>query len=112
MCRSPLLSAVFAAIASPQLIDVAADCIVELVFTYFSMRRDSEVIAVLVPRVLALVPGYDAAVAADDEDTAKTLCRVFVDTGECYMSLMLEADEGVQYVRLVWCAALVCGDRG
>jgi hypothetical protein len=42
-------------------------------------------------------------VAADDEDTTRALCRIFVEMGECYLSTMLSDDDDGRYVRRPEC---------
>ncbi len=45
------------------------------------------------------MPSYDKAVADGDTDTGKVLTRLFVETGECYMTLLLGFDHDHSFVR-------------
>ena len=46
------------------LLQVATDCIVEMLFTYFNPNRDMPMIVCIVPHVLSLAPLFQAAVTA------------------------------------------------
>ena len=98
----PLLPFAFASMAAPRLADVAADVLVDLV--HYSAgnscgnRADEHqaLIQAVLPQVLQLLPQYDAALAAEDEDLCRALCRVFTETGEQYLHLLLQSAQGMQ----------------
>ena len=54
--RSTLLPATFAALASPVLQDIAADCVVDMLNTYFNPMRDFEMMQALTAHILLLQP--------------------------------------------------------
>jgi hypothetical protein len=54
--RSTLLPATFAALASPVLQDIAADCVVDMLNTYFNPLRDFEMMQALTAHILLLQP--------------------------------------------------------
>ena len=58
--------------------------------------RNAELAQVVVPLVMALQPAWRRAVATEDDDGAASLCRVFVETGEAYLDLLMcEEDVGL-----------------
>lgn len=89
LMASPLLAFAFGAVADEKLFDEAVDMLVDLVhFTHHTEAR-AQLVAGIVPHVLGLVPHFDAAVQAEDEDKARTLCRLFTETGEQYLQLLI-----------------------
>lgn len=55
-------------------------------------EKHQALVTLLLPAILQLVPAYDAAVAEAtyDEDAARNLCRIFAESGEQYMRLLLQ----------------------
>jgi hypothetical protein len=90
---SSILGAVFAAVSVPELFDAAVDCIVQLVRTFDSPMHDMPMVRLLIPGVMSLAPLFDAGVRNEDDDQAKGVCRVFAETGESYLDLILGEDE-------------------
>ena len=52
-----------------------------------------DMVRLLIPAVMSLAPKFDEAVAGDDDDLAKGICRVFAETGESFLDLILGDDE-------------------
>lgn len=103
LMASPLLAFAFGALSDERLFDDAVDMLVELVHYSSHTEAQPQLVAGIVPHILALVPKYDAAVAADDEDTARALCRLFTETGEQHLQLLIarELDWAVGVARAI-----------
>jgi transportin-3 len=95
LAKNPLLTGAFDALVSEPLFDCAVDVIVCVLRNYDSSEQNLPVVHVTVPRVMALQARYRQAVQDADEDTARQLCRMFVEMSESYISLILgSADAG------------------
>jgi len=104
LVQSPLLTAPFATLNS--LFDVSKDVICELLRSSQDVQRDTEVVQILVPRVMALAPAYDQATAAQDEgnneEVVRGLCYIFSELGENYLTLLCEGSpDALQFVQLL-----------
>lgn len=93
LAASPLLAFAFAAMGSAGLYEAAADMLVEAVHFSSDAREHQALIAAILPQTLRLVPAYDAATQAGDEDLARVLCRLFTETGEQYLKIILRSPE-------------------
>jgi len=89
LMASPLLVFAFGALSDEQLFDESVDMLVELVHYTHQVEAHAQLVAGIVPHVLQLVPTYDAAVQSGDEDAARALCRLFTETGEQYLQLLI-----------------------
>ena len=90
LAPGPFVPFGFAALSSPNLFDAAVDLLVEAVHYSHDHAEHGALIGAIVPEVVKLVPRYDAAVADDDVDAARALCRLFTETGEQYLHLLLQ----------------------
>ncbi len=88
-----LVNAVFGALATDHLFDVAVDAALELIRVYYDHRVHGPVAQVLVPGVMSQAKRLADAVAAGDEDTAVGLTRLLVELGESYMDLIVGPHE-------------------
>ena len=52
-------------------------------------EEHTQLIGVIVPQVLQLVPMYEEALRTEDDDTCRALCRVFTEMGEQYLHLIM-----------------------
>ena len=80
---SPLVGAVYEALAQPALAEAAADCAVSLVQSVCT-RPDDAVAQFVLARVGALGALYQAAAARGDAATCRSVARVFAETGESF----------------------------
>ena len=80
---SPLVVAIYEAIAQPALSDVAADCAVSLIQSVCT-RPDDAVAQYVLERVGALGALYQAAAARGDSALCLNVSRVFAETGESF----------------------------
>ena len=85
----PLIPYAFSALANEQLFDAASDLVVETI--HFAAGHDNcrEFVPKILPAILELVPRYDAAVAAEDEESARSYTRIFAEAGEQFLRVLL-----------------------
>jgi hypothetical protein len=63
------------------------------VAVYDSPVAHMDMVRLLIPGVMALVPLFDEGVRKRDDDQAKGIARVFAETGESYVDLILGEEE-------------------
>eukprot|EP00727_Mastigamoeba_balamuthi_P009326 m51a1_g5015 hypothetical protein (978) ;mRNA; f:273787-277527 len=90
LVASPMSLAAFEALAQPQLLEVAIDVVCEFVrLSEAVLARDPaqghQLLAFVVPRVLALAPAYRGAAGSA---LAVGLCRLFAEVGERYVEFV------------------------
>jgi len=90
LASSPLLLFAFTAMTSAELLDNAADMLVELVHFTNDYQKHAPLIGIILPEILKLQTQYDQARwQREDEDEARLLCRIFTEMGEQYLNLLL-----------------------
>ena len=89
LAASPIMALAFASIASPELFECATDVLVDAVHFSHDHEEHQQLIGVIVPQVLQLVPMYEESLRQEDDDTCRALCRIFTETGEQYLHLIL-----------------------
>jgi hypothetical protein len=89
LASAPITMAVFVAAQQPLLLDVAVECLVECVRVYCNLNSDLAMIQILIPNIMGLEPLYDRLVVENEEDGAKGLCRVFAETAESFVNLIM-----------------------
>ena len=87
----PLIPFGFSALAHKELFDAASDLVVETIHFAADCEASHELVPKVLPSVLNLVGLYDAAVAAEDEDSAKAYCRIFTEAGEQFLNVLLKS---------------------
>ena len=87
LAETPLLDDTFSALASDELFDVVVDVACDVINETQELDENQRVIAALLPRIDALRPAL--AGAGEDEDKVRGLCRIFVQAGETYHTLVL-----------------------
>ena len=60
---------------------------------YDAAPEHMALVQVVVPQVMAMRGRYEIAVARDDEDQARGLCRVFTEMAESYTDFLLKTEE-------------------
>jgi len=91
VAASPLLLSSVQALSQPAYVDVAADCVVEVLRMYPSHHPNNDaLVQTLVPILFQQLP-LEAALRSDDEDVWKAYCRIVTEMGESYMSLILSS---------------------
>lgn len=91
LVRSPLLQAAFDALAKRELFETGVDLLVEVLRKY--QTTNYSIVQFMVPKAMSLEAKYSKAVAEEDEDTARGLCRLFTEMGENYMSVIMAPDD-------------------
>ena len=89
LAASPIMALAFASIASPELFECATDVLVDAVHFSHDHEEHQQLIGLIVPQVLQLVPMYEESLRQEDDDTCRALCRIFTETGEQYLHLIL-----------------------
>jgi transportin-3 len=89
LAASPIMALAFASIASPELFECATDVLVDAVHFSHDHEEHQQLIGLIVPQVLQLVPMYEEGLRQEDDDTCRALCRIFTETGEQYLHLIL-----------------------
>ncbi|KAE8269860.1 hypothetical protein A4X09_0g2469 [Tilletia walkeri] len=87
---TPLFDLCFQALASDELFDVATDCICDLIHETQEVHENMGVIEQIVPRLAPLRDALTQAIADEDDDKVRGLCRVLVSAGESYHVLVLQ----------------------
>ncbi|PWZ00583.1 ARM repeat-containing protein [Testicularia cyperi] len=93
MADTPLLNLSFDALASDQLFDVATDVLCDLINETQEVEENMDVIQAVLGRLTPLRQELIAAIADDDEDKVRGLCRIFVQAGEAYHRVILRHHE-------------------
>ena len=89
VAKSPLLMSPFQAIRCPQLVESAVDTILEIVRSFSNPARHMDVIKKVLPAVMELKRLFHSK----DEDTVRGLVRIFTETGEAYLDIILGSDD-------------------
>jgi transportin-3 len=93
LAQNPLLVATFDALACDELFDVVIDVLVTVFRVYNSDDANMPVVQLVVPRVMTLAARFRQAVADEDIDVARGLCRVFTEMAESFMELLVQPVE-------------------
>lgn len=88
LLHTPIIPLLFNSLAVPELADTAADLAVDLIGATRNIQANMEVIQNLYPNILGLKPMLDQALAEEDEETTRSLCRIFAEAGESYVDLI------------------------
>jgi len=89
IASSPLLVMPFDALNSRELFEDALKTILKTVKMYRNSSVHLDVVKIILPRVLQLEGRYKQAVQSKNVDAARDFIRIFVETGEAYMNLLL-----------------------
>ena len=111
LAQHPLLPAALEQLANPnsgitkKIFEKTVDLAIDVLRTY-NMRKYNKatnaydaapehmaLVQVVVPQVMAMRGRYEIAVARDDEDQARGLCRVFTEMAESYTDFLLKTEE-------------------
>ncbi|KAL8287694.1 hypothetical protein RQP46_003552 [Phenoliferia psychrophenolica] len=86
---SPLVTSLFASLASEPLFDSAVDALVDLLHETQELEENMAIIQDLVPRLAALQPELLDPATRDDEDRIRGYCRILTEAGEWYTLLIV-----------------------
>ena len=101
LAASPIMALAFASIASPELFECATDVLVDAVHFSHDHEEHQQLIGLIVPQVLQLVPMYEESLRQEDDDSCRALCRIFTETGEQYLQLILRDPQWLPVVSAV-----------
>ncbi|GAX22810.1 transportin-3 [Fistulifera solaris] len=88
LAETALLAASVQALTQAELMEAAADVVVEVLRMYPSHQHGNEALVQAMLPLLFQLP-LDEALASADEDVQRAYCRVITEMGESYMSLIL-----------------------
>jgi transportin-3 len=91
LAQTPLLGYAFEALKSDALFEEAADLICDVVHETQEIDDNTDVIQLIVPRLIALQP--QLAALSDDQDKVRKFARMFSEAGETYRMLILQHPE-------------------
>ena len=78
---------------TPTLFEKTVDLTIEVLRKYDARPEHMVLVQLIVPRVMAMRTRYEQAVAQDDEDQTRGLCRIFTEMAESYIDLLLSKDD-------------------
>ncbi|KAF9581145.1 Nuclear import receptor, partial [Lunasporangiospora selenospora] len=89
LVNNPLLSISFKALQMPELFDMAVDVVCELIYQTKDIEESLPVIEEIFPNLLPLRQEIVKNIEDDNESNVRGLCKIFVEAGECYLSLVV-----------------------
>lgn len=90
LMESPLLEATFHALLNTELMELAADVIIETYRMYPSHHPSNQGLVQKMIPLSSNLP-FKEALQSGDEDVLRTYCRIITEMGESYMSLILSS---------------------
>lgn len=90
LLETPLFQLSFDALHSDGLFDVAVDVLCDIINETQEVEENMPAIQLIVQRLLPLRADLSKAIADDDEDKVRGLCRLYVAAGETYHQLVLK----------------------
>ncbi|KAF8946454.1 Nuclear import receptor [Haplosporangium gracile] len=89
LAKNPLLAFSFKALQMPELFDTAVDVVCELIYQTKDIEESMPVIEEIYPNLLPLRQEIVQSLEDDNEDNIRGYCKIFVEAGECYLSLVV-----------------------
>ncbi|KAK0549283.1 Nuclear import receptor [Tilletia horrida] len=90
LSKSPLFDLCFQALGSDELFDVATDCICDIIHETQEVHENMDIIEQIVPRLGPLHGALQKAIADEDDDQVRGICRILAQAGESYHVLVLQ----------------------
>ncbi|KAF9349142.1 Nuclear import receptor [Mortierella sp. AD094] len=90
LSNNPLLAFSFKALQMPELFDIAVDVVCELIYQTKDIEESMPVIQEIYPNLLPLRQEIARNLEDDNEDNIRGYCKIFVEAGECYLSLVVK----------------------
>ncbi|KAF9110554.1 Nuclear import receptor [Mortierella sp. AM989] len=90
LSNNPLLAFSFKALQMPQLFDIAVDVVCELIYQTKDIEESMPVIQEIYPNLVPLRQEIAKSMSDDNEDNVRGYCKIFVEAGECYLSLVVK----------------------
>ncbi|KAI8086442.1 armadillo-type protein [Halteromyces radiatus] len=93
LASNPLVNMVFDALAVDDLFDVCTDVVCEILYETRDVVNLQSLIGVLYPRFTPMLELLKQAKATEDVDKMRNYCRMFIEAGEAYVSLIAQQPE-------------------
>ncbi|KAG0015504.1 Nuclear import receptor [Entomortierella chlamydospora] len=90
LSNNPLLAFSFKALQMPELFDIAVDVVCELIYQTKDIEESMPVIQEIYPNLVPLRQEIARNLKDDNEDNIRGYCKIFVEAGECYLSLVVK----------------------
>lgn len=90
---SPLLGTIFRALETPEAFEAAVECLLFLTQETREVDEYLDVIEIMFTQIMALRPKLSAAAGEDDYDTFKGISKLFAETGEHWVILLVRRPE-------------------
>jgi len=90
LSNNPLLAFSFKALQMPELFDIAVDVVCELIYQTKDIEESMAVIQEIYPNLLPLRQEIEKNIEDGNEDNIRGYCKIFVEAGECYLSLVVK----------------------
>ncbi|GJJ78359.1 transportin-3 [Entomortierella parvispora] len=90
LSNNPLLAFSFKALQMPELFDTAVDVVCELIYQTKDIEESMPVIQEIYPNLLPLRQEIAQSLEDENEDNLRGYCKIFVEAGECYLSLVVK----------------------
>ncbi|KAG0288381.1 Nuclear import receptor, partial [Dissophora globulifera] len=90
LLNNPLLTFSFKALQMPELFDTAVDVVCELIYQTKDIEESMPVIQEIYPNLVPLRQQIAKSMEDDNEDSVRGYCKIFVEAGECYLSLVVK----------------------
>ncbi|KAF9427872.1 Nuclear import receptor [Podila epigama] len=90
LCNNPLLAFSFKALQMPELFDIAVDVVCELIYQTKDIQESMPVIQEIYPNLVPLRLEIAKALEEESDDNLRGYCKIFVEAGECYLSLVVK----------------------
>ncbi|KAF9901790.1 Nuclear import receptor [Lobosporangium transversale] len=90
LSNNPLLAFSFKALQMPELFDIAVDVVCELIYQTKDIDESMPVIEEIYPNLLPLRQEIAKNIKDENEDNIRGYCKIFVEAGECYLSLVVK----------------------
>ncbi|KAI8336541.1 armadillo-type protein [Chlamydoabsidia padenii] len=107
LASSPLVDIAFDGLAHEDLFDVCTDVVCEILYETRDVVELKPLIEKLYPRFTPLLQQLKQAKADEDGDKVRNYCRIFIEAGESYVSLIAQHSEsfGVLLDGILSCTA-------
>jgi len=88
LLKTPFIEMAFSSLHNIRLFDIAVDLIEEIIYNSSEIQENMQVIEVIYVHLVSLQEFL--VQSKDDEDTVKGICRIFAESGESYLELIVE----------------------
>ncbi|KAI8889030.1 ARM repeat-containing protein [Backusella circina FSU 941] len=88
LSQSPLMQVAFEMLNSDALFDAAVDVVSEIIYETRDILESQALIERIYPLFTAMLPKLRQAIAEEDSDQVRGYCRLFIEAGEAYVSLI------------------------